>query len=250
MSGVIAAARAQAEEIEHALRDIGRPERAASEKRYLKSDLEFIGVDATGMRGVLRAFLQAHGRLDHDELVALVDALWERPIHERRAVAIELLDRHCRLLLPADVPMVERLLRESHTWAYVDALAVHVVGALVERHPELLETLDRWADDEDFWIRRSAMLALLRPIRRGEGDFERFVRYADSMLEEREFFIRKAIGWVLREASKSRPDLVYDWVAPRTHRASGVTVREAVKYLPPERRVRLMTAYSAKRPAV
>ena len=77
------------------------------------------------------------------------------------------------------------------------------------------------------------MLALLGPLRRGEGDFERFGRYADAMLDEKEFFIRKAIGWVLRETSKKRPDLVYEWIAPRTDRASGVTLREALKYLDP-----------------
>jgi 3-methyladenine DNA glycosylase AlkD len=255
MSAVASAARREAAlreaaEIEEALRAVGRPERAANEKRYLKSDLEFIGVDAAGMRAVLRAFLNRRGKLDREALVALVEALWVRPVHERRAIAIELLDRHRRLLQPDDVPMIERFLRDSYTWAYVDLLAVHVIGALVERHPELTATLDCWAADADFWLRRSSMLALLRPIRAGGGDFERFTRYADAMLEEREFFIRKAIGWVLREASKSRPGLVYDWLAPRTHRASGVTIREAVKYLPPEQRDHVMTAYAERRPVV
>jgi 3-methyladenine DNA glycosylase AlkD len=68
------------------------------------------------------------------------------------------------------------------------------------------------------------------------------------MLDEREFFIRKAIGWVLRETSKRRPDEVTAWLAPRTHRASGVTMREAVKYLPSADAERLMAAYREKRP--
>jgi 3-methyladenine DNA glycosylase AlkD len=61
------------------------------------------------------------------------------------------------------------------------------------------------------------------------------------MLDEKEFFIRKAIGWVLREAGKTRPDEVYEWLAPRVDRASGVTLREAVKYLRPDQRARLTT---------
>jgi 3-methyladenine DNA glycosylase AlkD len=69
------------------------------------------------------------------------------------------------------------------------------------------------------------------------------------MLEEREFFIRKAIGWVLREAGKRQPDAVAAWLAPRTHRASGVTMREAVKYLPPAVAGELMAAYRDRRPA-
>ena len=122
-----------------------------------------------------------------------------------------------------------------------------LAGGLVGRFPELTSTLDRWAMDGDFWVRRSAMLALLIPLRQGEGDFDRFGRYADGMLEEKEFFIRKAIGWVLREVSKKRPELVFDWIAPRTHRASGVTMREAVKYLPSARREGLMSAYKERR---
>ena len=90
------------------------------------------------------------------------------------------------------------------------------------------------------------MLALLRPVRRGDGDFERFSRYADAMLDEKEFFIRKAIGWVLRETSKKRPDLVDTWISARTGRASGVTMREAVRYLDPARRAELMRAYNER----
>ena len=86
------------------------------------------------------------------------------------------------------------------------------------------------------------MLALLRPLRRGEGDFERFSRYADQMLEEKEFFIRKAIGWVLRDTAKRRPEMVAAWLAPRAHRASRVTLREEVKPLPAHVRERLLAA--------
>jgi 3-methyladenine DNA glycosylase AlkD len=69
------------------------------------------------------------------------------------------------------------------------------------------------------------------------------------MLAEKEFFIRKAIGWILRETAKRRPELVVGWLAPRTHRASGVTMREAVKPLPADVREQLLAAYREKRPA-
>ena len=81
------------------------------------------------------------------------------------------------------------------------------------------------------------------------GKLDRFLARAEPMLEEREFFIRKAIGWVLREAGKRRPADVVAWLAPRTHRASGVTVREAVKYLPAVDAERLTTAHRKRRPA-
>jgi 3-methyladenine DNA glycosylase AlkD len=105
------------------------------------------------------------------------------------------------------------------------------VGFLVERCSHLGVVLDRWAIDDDFWIRRSALLALLGNLRRGEGDFVRFARSADSMLADKQFFIQKAIGWVLRETAKKRPSLVFDWLLPRAARASTVTIREAIKPL-------------------
>lgn len=117
------------------------------------------------------------------------------------------------------------------------------------RDPSVETTLDRWASDADFWVRRSSLLAELRALRKG-ADLGPFLRRADAMLDEKEYFIRKAIGWVLREVAKNRPAEVLAWLAPRTHRASGVTMREAVRYLPPADADRLVTAYREHRPAV
>jgi 3-methyladenine DNA glycosylase AlkD len=217
--------------IEAALRMHADPMRARGAKAYLKSDWEFIGVRTPVFRRAIRSQLSVTPLPDRTALLTAVSALWTRDVFELRAAAVELLDMHGALLLPVDLGLVERLIRESHTWALVDTLAAHVAGTLVEHHPRLTRKLDAWARDPDFWLRRAAMLALLVPLRRGGGDFDRFARYADAMLEEREFFIRKAIGWVLREVSKKRPALVADWLAPRMVRASGVTRREAIKYL-------------------
>jgi 3-methyladenine DNA glycosylase AlkD len=231
------------------LRAVGSPERAEQEKAYLKSDLEFLGGSVWEIRRVVQAFVRGASPLTHDELVALVEALWTKPVFERRMAAVVLLELHPKLLTAADLPLIERLLRESLTWALVDGLAGDVVGGLVIRLPaEVTPVLDRWASDPDFWIRRSSLLGELQPLRAG-GELEPFLRRADAMLDETEFFIRKAIGWVLREVGKRRPAEVVAWLAPRTHRASGVTMREAVKYLPPADAERLMAAYKEKRPA-
>jgi hypothetical protein len=143
--------------------------------------------------------------------------------------------------------LLERLIRGSGTWAIVDAVAPYVAGPLVEReqenHPEIEAVLERWASDDDFWVRRAALLVHLLPLRRGEGDFAGFARHADAMLGETEFFVRKAIGWVLREVGKKRPELVAEWLLPRADRASGVTVREAVKYLAGDDRGAILAAH-------
>lgn len=235
--------------MEYALRAAANPERAVAEKRYLKSDLEFLGVSLPAVRAVVKMVRQTEADLDRAALLELVQALWATPLHERRMAAIELLCAFQDRLTPAEMQLVERLLHEASTWAFVDPLAVDIAGTLVTRYPHLAGTLDRWAIDTDFWLRRAAMLALLRPLRQGEGDFARFSRYADAMLGEKEFFIRKAIGWILREVSKKRPDVVYTWLVARADRASGVTVREAVKYLRPEQRAEALRAYGARRRA-
>jgi 3-methyladenine DNA glycosylase AlkD len=236
-----------ADAIEAHLREVGTRKRAVGEKAYLKSDLDFTGTMVSDTRAeVIRRDREL--ALDHDRLVGLVEALWSKPVFERRLAATIFLQRHADLVTVADLPLMERLVRESRTWALVDYLAVDVLGHLVEADAEGASPhLDRWATDDDFWVRRASLLAELRPIRHG-ADLDRFLARAEPMLDEREFFIRKAIGWVLREAGKRRPGDVIALLAPRTDRASGVTIVEAVKYLPPADAVRLTTAYRERRP--
>lgn len=232
-----------AEQIDALLRQRGTPERAAQEQRYLKSELDHYGASVPAVRAVVK---ETTGRLalEHGQLVELAELLWAAPVHERRAAAAELLEQRVDQVRGDDIDLLEQLLRESRTWALVDNLSASVVGPLAEREDSLGAVLDRWAEDPDFWIRRSALLAHLIPLRQGRGDFERFARHADAMLEEKEFFIRKAIGWVLRDTGKLRPELVYDWLLPRASRAAGLTVREAVKYLPATQRAAILAARS------
>ncbi len=227
-------------ELTDELRADAMPERAEKEKAYLKSDLDFLGATVPAIRRAAKALHRQHPDLSHDELVGLVEELWGRRIHELRMAAVELLDLYDDRLTPADLGLLERLIHESSTWALVDGLSASVVGKLLDRFPEELQVeLARWAHGDDFWLRRASLLASLPGLRSGHGDFERFAARADLMLEEREFFIRKAIGWVLREAGKRNPDQVAAWLEPRLDRASGLTIREAVKYLPDSDRERL-----------
>jgi 3-methyladenine DNA glycosylase AlkD len=230
--------------IERDIRAAGSPSRAASEQNYLKSSLEFSGTTVPAVRAIVTGWRRSQPDLTRERLTQLAAALWDGPIFECRLAAVILLTDRQRLLAAGDAALVEEFLRTADTWALVDGLAADVMGSLVERFPELLDILDGWVADDNFWIRRSAMLALLVPLRRGDvGNWERFAGYADAMLAEREFFIRKAIGWVLRETAKKHPDLVAHWVEPRVHRMSGVTIREAVRWLPGKQQAALLADY-------
>jgi 3-methyladenine DNA glycosylase AlkD len=215
------------------------------EQQYLKSDLTFLGATLPDIRRVVKD-ATADVALDPKETTDVATDLWNQPVFEYRMGAVILLERHAAQLRPRDLPLIERFIRESRTWALVDGLAANVVGDLATRF-RIRRQLDRWSRDDDFWVRRASLLAEMRPLKNG-APFESFGLRADAMLDEKEFFIRKAIGWVLREASKTRPDEVFAWIAPRTDRASGVTMRETVKYLDASRAERLMIAYRDREP--
>ncbi len=220
------------DELLAALRAVGNKTRASGAKAYLKSDLEFVGVAAKPLRTVGRQFLDRHPELDRRLLIEVARGLWQRPIYELRAVAVALLEARTGSLELADLVFVEELLRCSHTWALVDWLCTKVAAPLVEGDPEeAVSILRRWSRDGDFWIRRASMLSQLPMLRAGRGDFSLFADFAETMLHEREFFIRKAIGWILRDVSKKRPQLTYGFLEKHIHQLSALTFREGARRL-------------------
>ncbi len=229
-----------ARELTSALRSLGTPERAVQQKRYLQSDLDFLGVTVPDVRRVVRAAARRYAAdLDREALVAWAAALWREPVHERRLAAVEVLTLAARRLGARDLGTVEQLIREAGTWALVDGLAVNVAGAVALRDACAWPRIDGWASDGDFWVRRSALLALLPGIRSGQPELARFTAYAEPLLSEGEFFIRKAVGWVLREISRREPAWAARWTEEHVSRMSGVTFREAVRRLPASEAERL-----------
>ncbi len=210
---------------------LGDPTGAASAKAYMKSELRFYGVSVPKLRAVCNA-LSKENPFDRAGLHATVDALFATDGFDLRTAAIALLEKNRALLTASDAPWLIGLVRVGACWAHVDYLATNVIDPLVAANPALLARTRTWAKDRDFWVRRTALLAQLRALRRGGGDFALFTEIAAPLLEEKEFFIRKAIGWVLREVSKKRPALVRDFFRDHGARASGLTRREGTKYLP------------------
>jgi 3-methyladenine DNA glycosylase AlkD len=195
----------------------------------MKSALQFHGVDAAQLRAAVRDLCAAQP-LDHPALTETVEALYATDWFDLRTAAVIILERKRKLIERRDDAWLISLVRRSACWAQVDHLAQHVVPHALADAPA--RQLKSWARDEDFWVRRTSLLAQLGELKRGGGDFALFTTLAVPMLDEKEFFIRKAIGWVLREVSKKRPELVRAFVDEHGEAMSGLTRREATKYLP------------------
>jgi 3-methyladenine DNA glycosylase AlkD len=225
--------------VERTLAALGTRERAEQEARYLKSDLRFLGVTQPVLRREAKALARAHRALDAAALRALVERLWASRVHELRSLAIGVLELRPDLLRAADAAWLIDLVDRANTWAHVDWLAVKVIGGLVAREPRLARALDRWVKHPNFWVRRTALLALHDPLLAGKGDFDHFARLAAPLLSEKEFFIRKAIGWVLRSTAKRTPARTYAFVQRHGREMAGLTFKEATRALSPAQQQRL-----------
>lgn len=236
---------AEVRAVRDALADQATAERAAGEKAYLKSELEFLGADMPAIRRAGKVLAAQVKAVDDEPLRAMVKALWRTHVHELRSVAIALLEQRAEALGAEDMALLELLLRDARSWAYVDWISIKVLGAMLLRVDAVRPALARWAQDDDFWMRRAALLTLMSPVVRGEVPFSAFAALAVPMLGEKEFFIRKAIGWVLRAVSKEDPATVAGFL--RAHRAdvSGLTLREGAKYLPARDRKALLAEPAA-----
>jgi 3-methyladenine DNA glycosylase AlkD len=213
------------------LRRAGSATRGVGTKAYLKSDLRFWGTTLDSIRSAVREYLDAHRELTRADLRQVAETLYATDVHELRASAIGVLELECRTLDQRDLSWLIALVRKSKSWAYVDWISPKVIGDIIARDRRARKRLVVWARDKNFWVRRAALLAEHDALRAGEGDFALWSRLAAPMLDEREFFIRKAIGWVLREVSKKRPELTYAFLRDHRDRVSRLSLQEGAKYL-------------------
>ncbi len=236
----------EVEQLRRELATLADPERAAGEKAYLKSPLKFYGVGVPALRRISSRWSKPHRAEPVDIVARLAGRLWETEWHEEKSLAIMLLAARGKQLTRADLPLIERMMGEATTWAHLDEIALRLAGALIDNDPETLAALPRWAMSENFWVRRAAILAQIPQFRRGEGDLELFARLAVPMFDEGEgwskeerFFIRKAIGWALRELSKAQPEWVADFAETHRTEMAGLSYREATRNLPDDLKARL-----------
>jgi 3-methyladenine DNA glycosylase AlkD len=157
--------------------------RAEEMRHRFGSGMQYYGASVGAVRGTVRDALRRHAGLTHNEITALSSELWEVPVYERRLAAVVLLQSNLELLTNSDLTRMEGFVRDAHMPTLVDPLAVDVVGPLVERlegkaRGRADAVLDRWAGDPDVWLRRASLVAPLRALRSGGGDWDGFVRRA------------------------------------------------------------------------
>ena len=220
-----------------ALREAADPVRAPQQQAYMKSEMPFLGVTVPECRRIASSVFRVHPLPDAPAWEAAILDLWRNAAHrEERYAAIELLlfKRHSSWIEPARVPMVEELVVTGAWWDYVDAIAGRGMGTMLAAHPRPVKSLLRkWATADNIWKRRTAILAQLRA--RGATDRKLLADVIGPSIGDPEFFLRKGIGWALREFSKTDPDWVVEFVGAHAG-LSRLSRREALKHLEPTKR--------------
>jgi 3-methyladenine DNA glycosylase AlkD len=203
------------------LRAAADPAKAPRMQAYMKSELPFLGVYAPELRRVCGAVFDVQPVEDWRRAVL---ELWhEAEYREERYAALALLHRHRR---KADLELLEELIVSGSWWDYVDPLS-QVLGELLRRRPDVEPVVRAWSRDSDPWKRRAAILCQLKF--RSDTDAVLLRDCIEANLGDDEFFIRKAIGWALREYAKTDPEWVVRFVREHDDRLSPLSRREALK---------------------
>lgn len=217
--------------IRRELKAVADSDRAAGAQAYMKSDMPFHGVDATTLRRVCKAVFRDHPIESAESWGSGVLELWRgAKFREERYAAIELADdKRARAFQRMDaLPMYEEMIVTGAWWDLVDSLASHHLGEILrnDRGP-MRRTMLAWSRDRDMWKRRSSIICQLTF--KTETDLDLLYACIEPSLSSREFFLRKAIGWALRQYAWTDPQEVVRYVREHEDELSGLSKREALK---------------------
>jgi 3-methyladenine DNA glycosylase AlkD len=196
---------------------------------YMRNRFPFLGVQGPGRREAMAAARADLPQPSEADLTDLVRALWRLDAREYQYVGSDEIWRAAGRCGPSFLTVIEWVITARSWWDTVDRLAVHGAGVLVANHSALRTEMDRWLDDDDLWLRRSALLHQL--LWRDRTDAAWLFAACERRAGETEFFIRKAIGWVLREYSKTDASAVRGFVAAHEVDLSPLSRREALAWL-------------------
>lgn len=198
---------------------------------YMKSRMPYLGVQAPQLRKVINAVFAAHPLSSFQEWRGTILEIWRGARHrEERYAAIELAGYrpYHRFRTLEALPIYEEIIAAGAWWDYVDSIATHQLGELLRDYPaEMAPLLRQWAADDNIWKRRSAILAQLHF--KSETDLDLLYDCIRPSISAPEFFLRKGIGWALRQYARTNPREVLRFVRQHEGQLSPLTKREALK---------------------
>jgi 3-methyladenine DNA glycosylase AlkD len=224
-------------QVRAALAAAGDAGRAAGQQRYMKSAMPFRGLTSAELRQVVQPILAAHPPVDRPTWEATVRELWDGATHREERYAALTLSEHRSARAwqdPASLQLYRHLVVTGAWWDLVDWLATRLVGGVLLGHRvEVTPVMDEWAVSDDLWLRRTAILSQL--MHKHATDTALLERCVAANLQGspfgHEFFVRKAIGWALRQHARTDPEWVASLVVSLGERLSGLSRREALKHL-------------------
>ncbi|NNC81600.1 MAG: DNA alkylation repair protein [Acidimicrobiales bacterium] len=196
---------------------------------YMRDQFEYLGLNSPERRRANKPWITQGKSAEAEDLLTFAEECWEENEREFQYCAMDVLRAGAKELEPKHLPRVRALIETKSWWDTIDSLGPWTVGTMVTSHPELSAVMDEWIDDDNHWVARSAILHQLGYKERTDGD--RLFSYADKRGGDTEFFIRKALGWALRQYARVDPDAVRAYVEDNADMLSGLTKREALKHL-------------------
>jgi len=211
----------------------GDAERAVGQQRYMKSAMPYRGVRMPEVTRLCRAVFAEHVLAERRDWESAVRTLWDQAeFREERYAAIALTGYRAYVTYqdPDALPLYEHMIVTGAWWDYVDEVAIRRVGPILRSDPAVVSPmLLEWTIDDDIWRRRTSIIAQIKS--KTETDLNLLTQCLAANLGHQEFFVRKAIGWALRECAKTAPDWVRRYLADHEDEISGLSRREAAKHL-------------------
>ncbi|MDQ1910454.1 DNA alkylation repair protein [Paenibacillus sp. GD4] len=203
-------------------------EKAGPMEAYMKHHFPFLGLKTPERKVLMGEFVKEYGIPKGEKLLGVAEELWSLPEREFQYIAQGLLEKHVKKAEREHLDYLEKLIVTKSWWDTVDLLASKLVGGHLLRFPELIPAYtERWIGSDNLWLRRTALLFQLGY--KEKTDEELLFRLIRRCAHEQEFFIRKGIGWALREYAKTSPEAVQRFVADTP--LSPLSVREALKHV-------------------
>ncbi len=201
---------------------------AKEQKAYMRNQFEFYGIKTPIRREIQKPFLIKSYLPHKTDVEGIVKTLWNKPQREYQFFAQELVFKYKKEFAKNDIALLEYMVAHKSWWDTVDYIAVKLIGAYFILHPEQLDPyIEKWLASGNIWLQRCCLLYQLKS--KGKMDTIRLEHIIQRLLGSKEFFINKAIGWVLREYSRTNPLWATKFVA--NHDLANLSKKEALRLL-------------------